>query len=40
MRDLRYAFVDVEVGLNDHRLHDIGAIRHDGAIWHGRSRDN
>ena len=30
----RYAIVDVEVGLGDHKIHDIGAIRHDGAIFH------
>lgn len=30
----RYAFVDVEVGVNDKRIHDIGAIRWDGAVFH------
>lgn len=25
----RYAFIDVEVGLKDHRIHDIGALRWD-----------
>ena len=30
----RYAMVDVEVGYKDHRIHDIGAIRHDGATFH------
>ena len=31
---LRYAVVDVEIGLTDHRIHDIGALRYDGAIFH------
>ena len=30
----RYAFVDVEVGLNDKKIHDIGALRWDGAVYH------
>ena len=34
----RYAFVDIEVGLKDHRIHDIGAIRHDNAIYHNASK--
>ena len=34
----RCAFIDVEVGLNDHRIHDIGAIRCDGAIFHSANR--
>ena len=25
-----YAIVDVEVGLKDHKIHDIGALLHDG----------
>lgn len=29
-----YAFVDVEVGLSDHKIHDIGAVRYDGATFH------
>ena len=29
---LCYAIVDVEIGLTDHRIHDIGALRYDGAI--------
>lgn len=29
-----YAIVDVEVGVNDHKIHDIGALRDDGAIYH------
>ncbi len=35
---LRYAFVDTEVGLNDRKVHDIGALRHDGATFHQNSR--
>ena len=30
----RYAIVDVEVGLKDHKIHDIGALRYDGAVYH------
>lgn len=30
----RYAFVDLEVGTDDHRIHDIGALRHDKAVFH------
>ena len=33
-----YAIVDVEVGLKDKRIHDIGAIRSDGAIYHHVSK--
>lgn len=35
----RYAIIDIEVGLKDHKIHDIGAIRHDGAIFHETSRE-
>ena len=34
----RCAFIDVEVGLNDHRIHDIGALRCDGAIFHSANK--
>ena len=34
-----YAIVDVEVGLRNGRIHDVGAIRHDGAIYHNASKD-
>ena len=34
----RCAFIDVEVGLKDHRIHDIGALRCDGAIFHSAKR--
>ena len=33
-----YAIVDVEVGLKDKRIHDIGAVRSDGAIYHHVSK--
>ena len=33
-----YAFIDTEVGVHDHKIHDIGAIRYDGAIYRGASR--
>lgn len=33
-----YAFVDAEVGIKDHKVHDIGALRHDGAIFHNASK--
>ncbi|MCQ2065356.1 MAG: RecQ family ATP-dependent DNA helicase [Bacteroidaceae bacterium] len=34
----RYAFVDVEVGVNDRKVHDIGALRWDGAVFHSADR--
>ena len=34
----RYAIVDVEVGINDHKVHDIGALRYDGAQFHQPSK--
>ena len=33
------AFVDTEVGLKDHKIHDIGALRYDGATYHQASKD-
>ncbi len=33
-----YAVVDVEVGLKDHEIHDIGALRHDDKIYHKTSK--
>ena len=35
---LSYAIVDVEVGLKDNKIHDIGAVRHDGAVFHKASK--
>ena len=34
-----YAIVDVEVGLKDHKIHDIGALLHDGTTFHKTSKD-
>ena len=34
----QYAIIDIEVGLSDHRIHDIGALRYDGAVYHGCSK--
>ena len=34
-----YAIIDTEVGLRDHRIHDIGALRYDGAVYHGCSKE-
>ncbi len=33
-----YAIVDVEVGLKDHKIHDIGALKHDGTTFHKTSK--
>ncbi len=35
----RYSFVDVEVGIKDHKIHDIGAYRFDGTIYHNSSKE-
>ncbi len=37
-KTLRYAIIDVEVGLKDHKIHDIGALRYDGATYHKASK--
>ena len=40
-RDLnssRYVIVDVEVGLQDRKIHDIGALRWDGAVYHSTNK--
>lgn len=37
--ECRYAVVDVEVGVSDHKIHDIGAIRYDGAEFHKTSKN-
>lgn len=34
----RYAFVDIEVGIKDNRIHDIGAVRWDGATFHSADK--
>lgn len=33
-----YAFVDIEVGIKDYKIHDIGAYRWDGATIHGADK--
>lgn len=33
----RYAIVDVEVGLQSHKIHDIGSLRFDDALYHDAS---
>ncbi len=35
----RYVFVDVETGVHDNKIHDIGAVRYDGAVFHEASKD-
>ena len=37
-RSKNIAFVDTEVGLIDHKIHDIGALRDDGATFHQASQ--
>ena len=34
----RYAIVDVEVGWNDHKIHDIGGLLSNGAVYHNASK--
>lgn len=34
-----YAMVDVEVGLKDHKIHDIGALKHDDTTFHQTSKE-
>ena len=33
-----YAIVDAEVGMNDKKVHDIGAIKFDGAVFHSTNK--
>ena len=33
-----YAFIDTEVGVDSHKVHDIGVIRYDHATYHGASK--
>lgn len=37
--DICWVIVDVEVGMNDLKIHDIGAIRYDGAVYHGSQKE-
>jgi len=34
----RHAIVDIEIGWEDHNIHDIGALRYDGATFHQTSK--
>ena len=34
-----YAILDVEVGLKDHKIHDIGALKHDDTTFHKTSKE-
>ena len=36
---LRFAIVDTEVGITDHKVHDIGGLRYDDAVFHQASKD-
>lgn len=35
---IKYAIVDAEVGIKDHKVHDIGALRFDWAYFHKASK--
>lgn len=35
-----YAVVDIETGTKDGKIHDIGALKEDGSIYHGQSKDD
>lgn len=34
-----YALIDVEVGLKDHKIHDIGALKYDDTTFHKTSKE-
>lgn len=34
-----YAIVDIEVGMKDYKIHDIGALKYDGTAFHQNSKD-
>lgn len=38
-RSSNYAIVDVEVGLKDYKIHDIGALKHDDTTFHKASKE-
>ena len=38
-KSIHWVIVDVEVSLNDRKIHDIGALRYDGAVYHGCSKE-
>ena len=37
-QSVKYAVIDAEVGIKDHKVHDIGALRYDGGYFHKSSR--
>ncbi len=34
-----YAIIDIEVGISDKRIHDIGALKHNGSVFHKASKE-
>ena len=34
-----YTIIDIEVSLKEHKIHDIGALRYDGAAYHKASKE-
>ena len=34
----KYIFIDTEITVKSHKINDIGAIRHDGTIFHKASK--
>lgn len=38
IKTMRYAILDVEVGVQDHKIHDIGSLRYDNAVYHKASK--
>ena len=40
IENIRWAIVDVEVSLSDQRIHDLGVLRYDGAVYHGCSKES
>ena len=37
-QSVKYAVIDAEVGIKDHKVHDIGALRYDGSYFHKASK--
>lgn len=37
-QSVKYAIVDAEVGIKDHKVYDIGALRYDGSYFHKASK--
>ncbi len=38
-RMIKYAVIDIEAGINDLKIHDIGSIRYDGTAFHKNSKN-